>query len=167
MRADGRNCAAVKPEPLEYYSLLGEFYFHSIFHYLIVINTTYDFSKYDYPNDTWTKIIRPKRGLLDLRLREFWRARELIMLFVWRDFVSIYKQTILGPLWYFIQPVLTTIVFTVIFGNIAQLSTDGLPPFLFYMAGNTIWRYFHSCVMNTPTHLQQMQVFLVKCIFPA
>ena len=77
------------------------------------------------PNDTWTKIIRPKRGLFDLRLRELWRARELIMLFVWRDFVSVYKQTILGPLWYFIQPVLTTIVFTVIFGNIAKLSTDG------------------------------------------
>ena len=81
------------------------------------------------PNDTWTKIIRPKRGLFDLRLRELWRARELIMLFVWRDFVSIYKQTILGPLWYVIQPVLTTVVFTVIFGNIAKLSTDGLPPF--------------------------------------
>jgi len=81
------------------------------------------------PTDTWTKIIRPKRGLLDLRLPELWRARELIMLFVWRDFVSVYKQTILGPLWYVIQPVLTTIVFTVIFGNIAKLPTDGLPPF--------------------------------------
>ena len=100
-------------------------------------------------NGSWTKIIRPKRGLLDLRLRELWRARELIMLFVWRDFVSVYKQTVLGPLWFVIQPVLTTIVFTVIFGNIAKLPTDGLPPFLFYMAGNTIWAYFSACLVST------------------
>jgi lipopolysaccharide transport system permease protein len=117
-------------------------------------------------NENWTKIIRPKRGLLDLRLRELWRARELIMLFVWRDFVSIYKQTILGPLWYFIQPVLTTIVFTVIFGNIAKLSTDGTPPFLFYMAGNTVWGYFSVCLTSTSSTFLANAGIFGKVYFP-
>jgi lipopolysaccharide transport system permease protein len=101
------------------------------------------------PNENWTKIIRPKRGIFDLRLRELWRARDLIMLFVWRDFVSVYKQTILGPLWYLIQPLLTTIVFTVVFGNIAKLPTDGLPSFLFYMSGTLIFAYFSSTLTKT------------------
>jgi len=118
------------------------------------------------PNDTWTKIIRPKRGLLDLRLRELWRARELIMLFVWRDFVSAYKQTVLGPFWYVIQPVLTTIVFTVIFGNIAKLPTDGLPPFLFYMAGNTIWNYFSACLISTSNTFTANAGMFGKVYFP-
>jgi lipopolysaccharide transport system permease protein len=118
------------------------------------------------PNDTWTKIIRPKRGLFDLRLRELWRARELIMLFVWRDFVSVYKQTILGPLWYFVQPVLSLIVFTVIFGNIAHLSTDGAPPFLFYMAGNTVWSYFNACVMSTSNTFVANAGIFGKVYFP-
>src|SRR5664280_2494598 len=95
-------------------------------------------------NEKWDLILRPKRNLLDLRLRELWRARDLVMLFVWRDFVSIYKQTILGPLWYLIQPLLTTIVFTFIFGSIAKLPTDGLPSFMFYMSGTVIFTYFAS-----------------------
>jgi lipopolysaccharide transport system permease protein len=94
--------------------------------------------------DDWDMIIGPQRNLLDLRLKELWHSRDLIMLFVRRDFVSIYKQTILGPLWYLIQPLLTTIVFTVIFGNIAKLPTDGLPSFLFYMSGTVIFTYFAS-----------------------
>ncbi|MCB0119471.1 MAG: ABC transporter permease, partial [Anaerolineales bacterium] len=89
--------------------------------------------------ENWSLIIRPQRAWWDLHLGELWRYRDLVWLFVWRDFVAYYKQTILGPLWYLIQPILTTVVFTVIFGNIAQLSTDGLPPFLFYLAGNTVW----------------------------
>ncbi len=101
------------------------------------------------PNETWTKIIRPKRGFLDLRLRELWRARDLVLLFVKRDFVSAYKQTLLGPLWFLIQPLLTTIIFTVIFGNVAKLPTDGLPQFLFYMSGTVIWSYFASCLTKT------------------
>jgi lipopolysaccharide transport system permease protein len=92
--------------------------------------------------DDWDMVIGPQRNLLDLRLRELWHSRDLIMLFVRRDFVSVYKQTILGPLWYLIQPLLTTIVFTVIFGNIAKLPTDGLPSFLFYMSGTVIFAYF-------------------------
>ena len=80
-------------------------------------------------DEAWDMIIRPQRDWWDLHLDELWRYRDLIQLLVWRDFVAYYKLTILGPLWYIIQPVLTTIVFTVIFGNIAKLSTDGLPPF--------------------------------------
>ena len=90
----------------------------------------------------WDLIIQPQRSLLDLRLGELWRYRDLVLLFVRRDFVSVYKQTILGPLWYLIQPLLTTLTFTVIFGGIAQLPTDGLPQFLFYMSGTVIWTYF-------------------------
>src|ERR1700690_4097880 len=100
-------------------------------------------------NENWTMIIRPKRSWFDLRLGELWKARDLIMLFVWRDFISAYKQTILGPIWYVIQPIVTTVVFTIIFGNIAKLSTDGLPPFLFYMAGNPVWSYFSACLTST------------------
>jgi lipopolysaccharide transport system permease protein len=100
-------------------------------------------------DEKWTLVIRPKRSWLDLRLGELWRARELVMLFVWRDFVSVYKQTILGPLWYLIQPLLTTVVFTVIFGRIANLPTDGLPQFLFYMSGTVIWSYFAACLTKT------------------
>jgi lipopolysaccharide transport system permease protein len=100
-------------------------------------------------NDEWTMTIRPKRHWFDLRLGELVQYRDLIMLFVRRDFVSVYKQTILGPLWYLIQPLLTTVVFTVIFGNIAGLPTDGLPPFLFYLSGTVIWSYFAECLNKT------------------
>src|SRR5512135_3234426 len=97
----------------------------------------------------WDMIIGPRRNLLDLRLGELWRARDLILLFVRRDFVSVYKQTILGPLWYLIQPLLTTITFTVIFGNIARLPTDGLSQFLFYLSGTIVWSYFATCMTKT------------------
>ena len=99
--------------------------------------------------ENWTLVFRPQRAWWDLRLGELWRYRDLVWLFVWRDFVAYYKQTILVPLWYLIQPILTTLVFTVIFGNIAKLSTDGLPPFLFYLAGNTVWTYFSTCLTST------------------
>jgi lipopolysaccharide transport system permease protein len=90
----------------------------------------------------WTSIITPHRGWFDWRLKQLWRYRDLIFLFVWRDFVSVYKQTILGPLWHIIQPLLTTVVFTVVFGKIGNLPTDKLPKFLFYLAGNVTWSYF-------------------------
>lgn len=83
-------------------------------------------------DENWTLIIRPQRSWLDLRLGELWRYRDLVGLFVRCDFVSVYKQTILGPLWYLIQPLLTTLIFTIVFGNFANLPTDGLPPLLFY-----------------------------------
>lgn len=116
--------------------------------------------------ENWSLVIRPQRAWWDLRLGELWRYRDLVWLFVWRDFVAYYKQTILGPLWYLIQPILTTLVFTVIFGNIAQLSTDGLPPFLFYLAGNTVWGYFAACVQNTANTFTGNASIFGKVYFP-
>jgi len=89
--------------------------------------------------------ISPKRKFFQLQLKELWRYRDLFTLLIKRDFISIYKQTILGPLWFFIQPLLTTLVFTIVFGKIAKMETDGAPPFLFYLAGITCWNYFSSC----------------------
>lgn len=99
--------------------------------------------------EKWTDVIKPQRNWLDWRFGELVRARDLIMLFVWRDFVSVYKQTILGPLWYLIQPLLTTLTFTVIFGRIASLPTDQLPDFLFYLSGSVVWSYFAECLNKT------------------
>ncbi|ESU20807.1 polysaccharide/polyol phosphate ABC transporter permease [Flavobacterium cauense R2A-7] len=94
----------------------------------------------------WDHVIQSQTSLFDLRLNEVWHYRDLLFLFVRRDFVTVYKQTILGPLWFFIQPILTTITFTIIFGNVAQLSTDGAPKLVFYMAGITLWNYFSTCL---------------------
>jgi len=114
----------------------------------------------------WSMIIEPQRSLLDLRLGELWRYRDLVMLFVRRDFVAAYKQTILGPLWFLIQPLLTTIIFTVIFGNFAKLPTDGLPQFLFYMSGTVVWSYFADCFTKTSdTFINNSQLF-GKVYFP-
>lgn len=118
------------------------------------------------PDGEWTMIIRPQRGWFDLRLGELWQARDLVLLFVWRDFVSVYKQTILGPLWYLIQPLLTTITFTVIFGNIARLPTDGLPQFLFYMSGTVIWSYFAECLNKTSVTFVNNTHLFGKVYFP-
>ncbi len=116
--------------------------------------------------ENWSLVIRPQRAWWDLRVGELWRYRDLIWLFVWRDFVAYYKQTILGPLWYIIQPVLTTVVFTIIFGNIAKLSTDGLPPFLFYMAGNIVWSYFSTCLVTTSNTFTANAGIFGKVYFP-
>jgi lipopolysaccharide transport system permease protein len=110
--------------------------------------------------------IEPQRGLFDLRLGELWRYRDLVLLFVRRDFVSVYKQTILGPLWYIIQPLLTAIIFTFIFGNIAKLPTDGLPQFLFYMSGTVIWSYFAECLNKTSNTFVQNASLFGKVYFP-
>jgi lipopolysaccharide transport system permease protein len=114
----------------------------------------------------WDMVIGPQRNLFDLRLRELWHASDLIVLFVRRDFVSVYKQTILGPLWYLIQPLLTTVIFTVIFGNIAKLPTDGLPQFLFYMSGTIIWTYFASCLTKTSETFVGNASLFGKVYFP-
>jgi lipopolysaccharide transport system permease protein len=110
--------------------------------------------------EKWDKDIGPQRNLFDLRLRELWHSYDLIMLFVRRDFVATYTQTILGPLWYLIQPLLTTITLTIIFGDFAKLSTNGLPKFLFYMSGTVIWTYFASCLTRTSdTFINNADVF--------
>ena len=116
--------------------------------------------------ENWDMVIQPQRSLLDLRLGELWRYRDLVLLFVRRDFVAVYKQTILGPLWYLIQPLLTTITFTVIFGNIASLPTDGLPQFLFYMSGTVVWSYFAECLNKTSNTFVQNASLFGKVYFP-
>ena len=88
----------------------------------------------------WDLVIRPRTGWFDLDLGNLWQYRDLILLFVKRDFETLYKQTVLGPLWFVIQPLFNTIVFTVIFGKVAKISTDGIPPFLFYLSGNGSYR---------------------------
>lgn len=122
--------------------------------------------KFALQNENWDMVIQPQRRLLDLRLGELWHYRDLVMLFVRRDFVSVYKQTILGPLWYLLQPLLTTITFTIIFGKIASLPTDGLPQFLFYMSGTVLWSYFSSCLTKTSETFVQNTHLFGKVYFP-
>lgn len=110
--------------------------------------------------------IAPKNNLLDLKLNEVWAYRDLLTLLVRRDFVSFYKQTILGPLWFFIQPLFTTVIFTFIFGNLAGISTDGLPKPLFYMAGITAWNYFADCLTKTSTVFRDNAGIFGKVYFP-
>ena len=112
----------------------------------------------------WT--IEAKASLFDLKLTEIWAYRDLLGLLVRRDFVSFYKQTILGPLWFFIQPLFTTIIFTFIFGNLAGISTDGLPKPLFYMAGITAWNYFADCLTKTSTVFKDNASIFGKVYFP-
>jgi lipopolysaccharide transport system permease protein len=116
--------------------------------------------------EEWDLIIQPKTGWLDLHLADLWRYRDLTMLFVWRDFVAQYKQTILGPLWYLVQPLITTTIFTIIFGKMAKLSTDDLPPLLFYMAGVTCWSYFADCVNRTSMTFISNAAIFGKVYFP-
>jgi lipopolysaccharide transport system permease protein len=97
----------------------------------------------------WTTVIGPNKGIFDWNLAELWSCRDLISLFVWRDFISLYKQTILGPAWNIVQPLLTTLIFTIIFGKFAELPTNNCPPFLFYLAGNVLWGFFANCLTRT------------------
>jgi len=114
----------------------------------------------------WDSVIESKSSIFDLRLKELWHYRDLLVMFVRRDFITVYKQTILGPLWFFVQPVLTTITFTVIFGNIAQISTDGAPKVVFYMAGITVWSYFSSCLTSVSGVFNANAGIFGKVYFP-
>lgn len=114
----------------------------------------------------WTEEIRPRSDWLDIRLKDIWRYRDLLMLLVRRDFVATYKQTILGPLWIFIQPLLTSITYVVIFSKVAHLSSDGLPPILFYLAGITCWNYFASCLNTTANTFVNNAAIFGKVYFP-
>ncbi len=116
--------------------------------------------------ETWDLEIKPQSHLLDINLREVWRYRDLLWMFVKRDFTAQYKQTILGPLWHFIQPLFTTVVFLVVFTNIAKISTDGVPPVLFYMSGITIWNYFSSCLNATSNTFVANAGIFGKVYFP-
>jgi lipopolysaccharide transport system permease protein len=114
----------------------------------------------------WDLVVNPRSSLFDINIREIWHYRDLLMLFVKRDIVSVYKQTILGPLWFFIQPILTALMFAIVFGNVAGLSTDGKPAFLFYLAGITCWNYFAECVNQTSNTFVNNAAIFGKVYFP-
>lgn len=114
----------------------------------------------------WTIVIQPRRGWFAINFVDLWRYRDLIMLFVRRDFVANYKQTILGPLWFLLQPLLTTVVFTVIFGKIARIPTDGLPQVLFYLGGIVAWNYFSTCLTKTADTFVANAGIFGKVYFP-
>ena len=118
------------------------------------------------PQQQWTETIESSHSLFDLKLKEVWRYKDLVYMFVKRDFVSGFKQTILGPLWFFINPIFTTIVFVFVFGNIAKLSTDGIPQVLFYLAGITLWNYFSSCLTGTSNIFTANASIFGKVYFP-
>ncbi|MEA4831280.1 MAG: ABC transporter permease [Oscillospiraceae bacterium] len=116
--------------------------------------------------DTQLTVIKPKSGWFEINFRELFKYRDLISLFVKRTFTSQYKQTILGPAWAIIQPLLTTVIFTIIFGNIAKLPTDGVPPFLFYMCANVPWTYFSNCITQTSNTFVSNAYIFGKVYFP-
>jgi lipopolysaccharide transport system permease protein len=117
-------------------------------------------------NEHWDLIIRPKKHLLDINLREIWDYRDLIVLFVRRDFVARYKQTILGPFWFILNPLISTVIYTLVFANFAKISTEGTPPMLFYLSGLIGWNYFAACLNNTSgTFLANAGIF-GKVYFP-
>lgn len=116
--------------------------------------------------ESWDAIIRPRKGWFDIDIKGLIRYRDLIFLMVKRNFTVLYKQTILGPAWVIIQPLLTTLVFTVVFGNIAGLPTDGVPKFLFYMAGNIMWHFFSQCLTTTANTFVANSKLFGKVYFP-
>ncbi len=124
------------------------------------------FTQMNEPQQKWTETIDADHSLFDLKLKEVWRYKDLVYMFVKRDFVSSFKQTILGPIWFFINPILTTIVYLVIFGRIAKLPTDGAPPLLFYLAGVTLWNYFSSSLLATSSTFTGNAGIFGKVYFP-
>ena len=118
------------------------------------------------PQQKWTETIESHHSLFQLNLKEVWQYRDLVFMFVKRDFISSFKQTILGPLWFFINPIMTTIVFTFVFGNIASLPTDGIPPVLFYLAGNTLWGYFSTTMLSVSNVFTGSAGIFGKVYFP-
>jgi lipopolysaccharide transport system permease protein len=118
------------------------------------------------PKIGFTEVIKPKDSIWDVKLKEIWKYRDLILLFVRRDFVSIYKQTILGPLWLFIQPLFTTVIFYFIFTKVAKIPTNGIDPILFYLSGITLWTYFADCLNKTSNTFVSNAGIFGKVYFP-
>jgi len=116
--------------------------------------------------ESWDLVIRPKRHLLDINLKEIWDYRDLVMLFVRRDFVAKYKQTILGPFWFIINPVISTLMYTLVFAGIAKIPTEGVPPQLFYLSGIVAWSYFAACLNGTSTTFVSNAGIFGKVYFP-
>jgi lipopolysaccharide transport system permease protein len=118
------------------------------------------------PTRTWKEIITPENNLLRVDTKEIWRYRDLLWILVKRDVTAIYKQTILGPLWFFIQPVLTTIMYVLIFSRIGKFSTAGIPPVLFYLSGLVLWLYCSECILRTSTFFKDNNAIFSKVYFP-
>jgi len=118
------------------------------------------------PPEDWTLIIEPNGKLLSLNLNEIWRYKDLLEMYIKRDIVTFYKQTILGPLWFFIQPIFTTIVFMFVFGGLAKIPTDGIPQALFYLSGITLWNYFSESLTKTSDTFLTNQAIFGKVYFP-
>lgn len=116
--------------------------------------------------ENWTTIIKPKTGWFDINLKELVQYKDLIVMFVKRDFKTMYKQTILGPLWIIINPLMTTLMYTIVFGNIANIPTDGMPQIVFYMLGTTVWTYFSSCLTKTSSTFTGNAAIFGKVYFP-
>ncbi|MHA7842825.1 MAG: ABC transporter permease [Winogradskyella sp.] len=117
--------------------------------------------------ERWLYIITSKKKLIDFNFREIWRYRDLLFLFVKRDIITLYKQTILGPLWYLIQPLFTSLIFTLIFNNLAEIPTgNGIPNFLFNLAGITAWNYFKECLVGTSDTFKKNESIFGKVYFP-
>ena len=117
-------------------------------------------------SEKWLFEISPKNSLFNLNLKEVWLYRDLLALFVKRDVITKYKQTILGPLWYIIQPLFTSVIFTLVFNNIANISTNGIPSFLFNLAGITAWNYFKDCLIETSDTFKKNESIFGKVYFP-
>lgn len=118
-------------------------------------------------NENWLYVISPKQKFIDLNFKEIWRYKDLMLLFVKRNVVTLYKQTILGPLWYLIQPLFTSVIFTLVFNNLANISTgNGVPSFLFNLAGITLWNYFKECLVGTSDTFKKNQNIFGKVYFP-
>ncbi len=118
------------------------------------------------PSENWLFEITPKNKFFSLNFKEIWSYKDLLFLFVKRDVVTVYKQTVLGPLWYLIQPLFTSITFTIIFNNVAGISTGTIPPFLFNLAGITVWNYFTACLMDTSDTFKKNDAIFGKVYFP-
>ena len=116
--------------------------------------------------EKWLFEISSETKLIDLNLKEVWQYRDLLMLFVKRDLITLYKQTILGPLWYLVQPLFTSVIFTLVFNNVAGIQTGGIPPFLFNLAGITTWNYFKECLVATSDTFKKNEQIFGKVYFP-
>ena len=118
------------------------------------------------PEKDWDIEITPKNNLFDLQIKDTWHYRDLLLLLVRRDFVAFYKQTILGPIWFFLQPIITILIYNLVFNNLAKISTDNVPAPFFYLAGTILWNYFSDCLTKTSTVFKDNAAMLGKVYFP-
>jgi len=118
------------------------------------------------PNQVWTEEIKSDNSLFSINLKELWHYRDLLFMLLKRDFITFYKQTILGPIWFFVQPILTSLIYVILFGQVAKLSTDGLPQIAFYLSGITIWNYFSDSLVKTSSVFQSNASIFGKVYFP-